>query len=76
MGYTEASIRYTEFLGNIPFEIRKNATFRVISRKVAFLPIFRVNTSIKTKKVHANSIKVSVDIWYAGRDSNPRPTDS
>ena len=37
----------------------------MISRKVAFLPPLGVISRIIRKKVHANSIKVSVDIWYA-----------
>ena len=28
------------------------------------------------KKFPSNSIKVRREMWYAGRDSNPRPTDS
>ena len=63
------------FREKLPFEECKNATFRVISRKVAFLPPLGVISRIIRKKVHANSIKVSVDIWYAGRDSNPQPSE-
>ena len=42
---------------------------------MAFLLLLWVILSNRQKEIHANSIKVSVDIWHTGRDSNPQPSE-
>ena len=39
--------------------------------KIAEMPYFKRFSGIE--KVHRNSIKITVDLWWRRRESNPRP---